>query len=117
MVDLFPEDHEISARKLINLWIAEGFVQKRGEETLEEVGEDYLAELIQRSLILVGKRRLDGGVRSCYIHDMVRDFLISEAKQSRLLRYVTTSNSQPLLALVDFHFMIIMLSIIVSLST
>ena len=81
---LFPEDHEISARKLINLWIAEGFVQKRGEETLEEVGEDYLAELIQRSLILVGKRRLDGGVRSCYIHDMVRDFLISEAKQSRL---------------------------------
>lgn len=27
---LFPEDHEISARKLINLWIAEGFVQKKG---------------------------------------------------------------------------------------
>lgn len=43
---LFPEDHEISARKLINLWIDEGFVQKMGEETLEEVGEDYLAELI-----------------------------------------------------------------------
>ncbi|RVW30665.1 Disease resistance protein RPP13 [Vitis vinifera] len=82
---LFPEDHEISERKLINLWIAESFVQKKGRRNSTGRGcEDYLAELIQRSLILVGKRRIDGGVRSCYIHDMVRDFLISEAKQSRL---------------------------------
>lgn len=38
-VGLFPEDFEISARRLILLSVAEGFVQPRGEEKLEDVAE------------------------------------------------------------------------------
>lgn len=37
---LFPEDFEISTRRLILLWVAEGFVQPRGQEPLEDVAED-----------------------------------------------------------------------------
>ncbi|KAL5547840.1 hypothetical protein UlMin_003071 [Ulmus minor] len=42
---LFPEDYSISNERLYALWIAEGFIQARGEMTLEEVAEAYLNEL------------------------------------------------------------------------
>ncbi|KAK6939216.1 NB-ARC [Dillenia turbinata] len=44
------EDHEIPARQLIQLWIAEGFIHN-GTSTLnlEDVGEQYLEELIDRN--------------------------------------------------------------------
>ncbi|RZC86281.1 hypothetical protein C5167_007466 [Papaver somniferum] len=54
---LFPEDHEIRASKLFHLWIAEWFVQREGEKTLEDTAEDYLEELIHRSLIKIERRR------------------------------------------------------------
>ncbi|RVW81266.1 Disease resistance protein RPP13 [Vitis vinifera] len=81
---VFPEDSEIKASKLIRLWVAEGFVQKRGKETLEDIAEDYLYELIQRSMIQVADTRDDGRVKSCRIHDLLRDLAISEAKEEKL---------------------------------
>ena len=81
---VFPEDCEIKASTLIQMWIAEGFVQARGEETVEEdVGEDYLEELIHRSMIQVVKRKWDGRVKSCRMHDLLRDLAISKAKDSK----------------------------------
>ncbi|XP_073009561.1 disease resistance protein RPM1-like [Typha latifolia] len=50
---MFPEDYLLSKKRLIRLWIAEGFVQERGSNTLEEVAEDYLNELIKRSMLQV----------------------------------------------------------------
>ena len=78
---VFPEDSEIKASKLIILWIAEGFIQKRGKETLEETVEDYLSELIQRSMIHVVDTSVDGRVKSCRMHDLLRDLAISEGKE------------------------------------
>ena len=81
---VFPEDCEIKASKLIQMWVAEGFVQARGAETVEEdVGEDYLEELIHRSMIQVVKREWDGRVKSCRMHDLLRDLAISKAKDSK----------------------------------
>ena len=81
---VFPEDCEIKASKLIQKWVAEGFLQARGEETVEEdVGEDYLEELIHRSMIQVVKRKGDGKVKSCRMHDLLRDLAISKAKDSK----------------------------------
>ncbi|KAL5569449.1 hypothetical protein UlMin_026024 [Ulmus minor] len=82
----FPEDSEISTKKLIRLWIAEGFVPAptRGEteETLmEEVAEQYLGELINRSMVQVDKKDHTGeGVKACRLHDLMRDFCISKAR-------------------------------------
>ncbi|KAF6148399.1 hypothetical protein GIB67_036614 [Kingdonia uniflora] len=53
---LFPEGYKIPVRRLIRLWIAEGFVQKRGEECLEDVGKDYIEELVGRNIIQVANR-------------------------------------------------------------
>ncbi|GFS31379.1 hypothetical protein Acr_00g0016980 [Actinidia rufa] len=48
---LFPRDFEISAKQLVRLWIAEGFVQEKDKETMEEIGEDYLEDLIARNFV------------------------------------------------------------------
>ncbi|XP_058112023.1 probable disease resistance protein At1g58602 [Magnolia sinica] len=81
----FPEDSEIRADDLIKLWIAEGFVQQRGGEELEDVAEDYLNELINRSMIQVARRKSNGTVERCRIHDLLRDLSISEGKEERFL--------------------------------
>ncbi|RVX09925.1 putative late blight resistance protein-like R1B-11 [Vitis vinifera] len=80
---IFPEDSEIEASKLIRLWLAEGFIQRRGKETLEGIAEDYMHELIHRSLIQVAERRVDGGVESCRMHDLLRDLAVLEAKDAK----------------------------------
>ncbi|RVW30624.1 Disease resistance protein RPP13 [Vitis vinifera] len=76
------QDSEIKASKLIRLWLAEGFIQRRGKETLEDIAEDYMHELIHRSLIQVAKRRVDGEVESCRMHDLLRDLAVLEAKDA-----------------------------------
>ncbi|XP_040999267.1 probable disease resistance RPP8-like protein 2 [Juglans microcarpa x Juglans regia] len=85
---LFPEDFEISARRLILLWVAEGFVQPRGQEPLEDVAEDYLEELIGRSMIQVAARKSNGRIKTCSIHDLLREFAISKAKEDRFLEVI-----------------------------
>ena len=50
---IYPEDFEIPVRQLIRLWIAEGFIWQIGNRNIEDVAEDYLEELIDRSLVQV----------------------------------------------------------------
>ncbi|CAL5420791.1 unnamed protein product [Camellia sinensis] len=82
---LFPKDFEIPARQLVRLWIAEGFVEKKDGETMEEVGEDYLEDFIARNLIQVSKRRFDGTIKTCCIHDLLHDLCIKKAKEDKFL--------------------------------
>uniref|UniRef100_A0A803LBA5 Uncharacterized protein n=1 Tax=Chenopodium quinoa TaxID=63459 RepID=A0A803LBA5_CHEQI len=77
---VFSEDHEMSIRRLIALWLAEGFKQPLGELTLEEVAESYLDALIDRSLVQGGTLRANGGLKTCRIHDLIRDLCIREAR-------------------------------------
>ncbi|CBI24547.3 unnamed protein product, partial [Vitis vinifera] len=94
---LFLEDSEIKVSKLFQMWIAEGFVQRRGEEKVEKVAEDYLEELINRSMIRVVKRKSNGGIKSCHIHGLLRDLAISEAKDSKFFEvYENTDYTSPI---------------------
>ena len=78
----FPEDYVIESDRLIGLWIAEGFIEDRGDGlTLEETAEIQLEMLIERSLVHVVERDPDYGVISCRVHDLIRELCISEAKQ------------------------------------
>ncbi|KAL7259919.1 hypothetical protein ACSBR1_005727 [Camellia fascicularis] len=86
---LFPEDHEISAFELINLWAAEGFIGGSGVREVEDVGDDYLNHLIARNLIQVVRRRFNGKVSSCRIHDILHNLCIREAKE---INFFNTQN-------------------------
>lgn len=93
---LFPEDSEIRTDKLIRLWVAEGFIQRRGEEIAEDVAEDQLQELIDRSMIQVADRTFDGRVMTCRMHDLLRDLAISEAKDTKFFeRYESIESTSP----------------------
>lgn len=71
----FPEDYEIEITRLINLWIAEGFIESRsGSKILEEVAEECLQDLVKRSLVLITKRKSSGKFKFCVMHDVLRDF-------------------------------------------
>ncbi|XP_057774782.1 putative late blight resistance protein homolog R1C-3 [Salvia miltiorrhiza] len=72
----FKEDSEIRVSKIIKLWIAEGFVRPKGAQILEEVAEGYLKELIDRNLLSIRNHRHNGKIRSCGVHDLVRDLCL-----------------------------------------
>ncbi|KAG6384391.1 hypothetical protein SASPL_155797 [Salvia splendens] len=55
---LFPENYEIPASTLIQLWIAEGFIRPR-QGSFEEAAEKILEDLINKSLLIVTKKNLD----------------------------------------------------------
>jgi hypothetical protein len=82
---MYPEDFEIPVRRLMHLWVAEGFIQHIDHRTPEDVAESYLEELIDRSLIQVARRRSDGGVRTCRIHDLLRELCMSESAEDKFL--------------------------------
>ncbi|XP_031103884.1 putative late blight resistance protein homolog R1B-14 isoform X2 [Ipomoea triloba] len=76
---VFPEDSEILVKKLINLWVAEGFIKQHNNMSLEEVGESYLHDLINRSLVQINELSIDGKVKSCNIHDRVHEVCVRQA--------------------------------------
>ncbi|GAB4838909.1 hypothetical protein Ancab_028442 [Ancistrocladus abbreviatus] len=81
----FPKDFEVPARQLIRLWLAEGFIQKNRERNVEDIAEDYLENLIDRNLVQVEKFGVDGGVKTCRIHDLLRELCITEAAKENFL--------------------------------
>lgn len=81
----FPEDYEINVSRLVRLWVAEGLIKLTKAKTLEEVAEGYLEDLIDRNLILVGTRGSSGKVKTCKIHDLLRDLCMREAHKDKFL--------------------------------
>ncbi|XP_016650448.1 PREDICTED: disease resistance protein RPM1-like [Prunus mume] len=72
----YPENCPVRCSTLIRQWIAEGFIQEQRGKTLEEVAEEYLAELIQRSLVQVSYVDERGVRRECQVHDVMREAVI-----------------------------------------
>ncbi|KAL8557566.1 hypothetical protein ACS0TY_004857 [Phlomoides rotata] len=84
----FPEDHTVRVSRLIKLWVAEGFLKGQG---LEEKAEEYVEDLVKRSLVLVTSWKSNGKIKSCSLHDLVRDMCIRKAEEEKFLltdRYV-----------------------------
>ena len=86
----FPEDFVIRTNELIQMWIAEGFIsqiQHGGgrEDTMEDVGDRYLRELVERCMVLAGRRDTLGRISTCRMHDLMRDFCISKAQEENFL--------------------------------
>ncbi|KAJ8539691.1 hypothetical protein K7X08_013943 [Anisodus acutangulus] len=89
----FPEDQKISARRLYQLWAAEGIISlegNQGEETaMMEVGECYLQELAQRYMVQVELEETTGRIKSCRLHDLMRDTCLSKAKEENFLNTIS----------------------------
>ncbi|KAM4105951.1 hypothetical protein ACB094_04G030300 [Castanea mollissima] len=90
---LFPEELEIPARRLIRLWVAEGYLfrLKRDEEFSENKPESILMELIDWNFVQVTKKKQNGKVRSCRLPVALRRLLSFET----LVNAASKSSSGP----------------------
>ena len=80
---MFLEDYSVNCFRLIHLWIAEGFVKEKQGITLEEVAQDYLNQLIHRSLVQVVEFDVVGKGRFCRVHDMLREVILSRSEDRK----------------------------------
>nr|ABA92251.2 NB-ARC domain containing protein, expressed [Oryza sativa Japonica Group] len=88
---LFPEDYPLSRESLVRLWIAEGFVLKKENNTPEAVAEGNLMELICRNMLQVTKYDELGRVNTCRMHDIMRDLAFSAAKEEKFCRNMNSA--------------------------
>ncbi|KAH6767849.1 hypothetical protein C2S52_018832 [Perilla frutescens var. hirtella] len=86
----FLADAKIHASRLIKLWVAEGFLKQQNgcSKSLEEEAEENLKDLVKRNLVIVTSRKSNGKIKSCCLHDMVRDFCIRKAHEEKFLHVI-----------------------------
>ncbi|MFS8025091.1 putative P-loop containing nucleoside triphosphate hydrolase, leucine-rich repeat domain superfamily [Helianthus anomalus] len=78
----FPEDYKFEVQRLIWLWMAEGFIKQDGNRSLEDIAKGYLMYLIDINLVIaVDRRKFDGVVKACKVHDLVRELCLRKAKE------------------------------------
>ncbi|CAI9778454.1 unnamed protein product [Fraxinus pennsylvanica] len=92
---VFPEDDKIRVSKLIKLWVAEGFLKPVTGKTLEEVAEEYLGDLISRNLIMISEKSSRGKIKTCSIHDMLRDLCLKKAQEEKFFHVRDKDNIFP----------------------
>ncbi|XP_057808830.1 putative late blight resistance protein homolog R1A-10 [Salvia miltiorrhiza] len=92
---VFLGDCEIPISRLINLWVAEGFLELHASKTLEDVAEGYLKDLIARNLVSICKKSCNGKIRTCNIHDLLRDVCVQNAHNENFLRVVDSTGERP----------------------
>ncbi|KAJ4830625.1 hypothetical protein Tsubulata_045014 [Turnera subulata] len=80
---LFREDYIIKRRRLVRLWMAEGFIEKVRGLTPEEIADRYLMDLIQRSLLQVIEVDIYGLPGTCKMHDMLRELARSKSEEEK----------------------------------
>ncbi|THG01136.1 hypothetical protein TEA_025912 [Camellia sinensis var. sinensis] len=74
-LSVFPEDYLIKRMKIIRLWVVERFMEEKPGLIAEEVAEDYLNELVSRSMIQVVQKDNFNRVRTCCVHDIMREII------------------------------------------
>lgn len=87
-LSVFPEDYKIGREELIWRWIAEGFISEVKGQTLDQVAENYLNDLVNRSMIQPVDIKYDGRADACKLHDMVLDLIISLSTQENFTTIV-----------------------------
>ena len=92
-LSMFPALQNMETMRLIRLWIAEGFVVEKEGKTLEEVAEGYFKELLDRGLIQAAGTTSDGRIKSCRIHDLLREITVLKSKDQDFAEIVKEQGS------------------------
>ncbi|KAF8700213.1 hypothetical protein HU200_034590 [Digitaria exilis] len=87
-LSMFPKGCQISRKRLIRRWIAEGFITGNHGRTVEEVADDCVNELIGRNIIQATNNSSNGKVKNCYIHDMVLEYIVFKSNDENFITIV-----------------------------
>ncbi|BFG21425.1 hypothetical protein CerSpe_077000 [Prunus speciosa] len=87
----FPEDYEIPVSTLTKLWMAEGFISSASAKEMEDVSYMCLSELVGRCMVQVGKHGSSKKIKTCHLHDLMRDLCMLKAKEGNFLHIINYS--------------------------
>ncbi|CDP22182.1 unnamed protein product [Coffea canephora] len=69
------------------MWVAEGIMQKRDAENLEETAAyDDVERLCRRNMVQVAEMTIDERIKSCRVHDLLRDVAIRKAEDENFFQ-------------------------------
>ncbi|KAL0693654.1 hypothetical protein Bca4012_060834 [Brassica carinata] len=94
----FPEDYEIDVEELSYLWAAEGILRYDSGDSIRDVGDSYIEELVRRNMVISERDKTTKRFETCSLHDLMREICLSKAKEENFLHIVgissPTSHSQ-----------------------
>jgi len=93
-MSIFPEDAVIKRKRLVNRWIAQGFISTEARSKTK-AGEHYFNELISRCLIQPLNISYDGRARACKVHDTILDFIKHKSKEESFVAFVGAQEGRP----------------------
>ncbi|XP_010247302.1 PREDICTED: putative disease resistance protein RGA1 [Nelumbo nucifera] len=70
---LFPKDYVYDKECLVELWIAEGFVCSKENEALEDTGDQYFNDLLQRSFFQCASKEDPQHSEKFVMHELMHD--------------------------------------------
>lgn len=76
-LSIFPEDYQIDRLRLIRRWMAEGLIIEQQGRSMEDTGESYISELINKNMIQPVGIDYSGRPRACRVHDIMLDLIVS----------------------------------------
>ncbi|KAF8019415.1 hypothetical protein BT93_G0176 [Corymbia citriodora subsp. variegata] len=78
---LFPKDYVFDKQTMIQLWMAQGFIESsEGNDDLEEIGDGYVSDLLCRSFLEVEATDDDSSeVNKFKMHDLMHDLALRVA--------------------------------------
>ncbi|KAL8529847.1 hypothetical protein ACS0TY_007052 [Phlomoides rotata] len=92
---VFREDHHICVSEIIKLFVAKGFLKPNEAQSLEEVVEDYLKDLIDRNLVIVSSRKLSGRIKYSKMHDLVREVCSRIGEKEKFIYVIMELDAPP----------------------
>lgn len=90
-LEILEDSGGIPTRKLIRLWIAEGYVQD--SENQEQAAKCLMEKLIEKNLLVVKKKGFDGKVLKCSVNEHVRPLAKNMCEQQQFCKVVLDDGS------------------------
>ncbi|RVW71847.1 putative disease resistance protein RGA3 [Vitis vinifera] len=84
---VFPKDYEIEKKSLVQLWIAQGYIQSSNDnnEQPEDIGDRYFEELLSRSLLEKAENNPFTNTLRYKMHDLMHDLAQSIIRSEILI--------------------------------
>jgi len=92
-LSIFPENYVIKRGPLVRRWIAEGFVSQRHGLSMEQVAESYFDEFVARSIVQPVRIDWNGKVRSCRVHDIMLEVIVSKSLEENFASFLCDNTS------------------------